>query len=142
MDLAELIIFSKNYLSCFDYDHYPACFQAFEADSKAFFEMLKDPETKHAATALIHELERRRAALPRREQRRGEEEEKQVLALFLAPAAARHSEPARSFAEALMREWNARYPRNTFRLGNYETILKGFDANLLGLPLRKSKAKR
>ena len=139
MDLAELIISSKAYLSCFDYDHYPACFQTFEAESKAFFETLKDSEIRQAAVALIRELERRRAVLSRREQKHAEADEKQVLALFLAPAAALHSELARSFAEALMLEWNARYPRNTFLLGSYETILKGFDANLLGLPLRKSK---
>lgn len=142
MDLAELIISSKRYLSCFDYDRYPSCFQAFAAECGAFFETLEDSGTAQAASALICELERRRAALSRREQKRAAEEEKRVMALFLAPAAARHSECARSFAEALMREWNARYPRNTFMLGDYETILKGFDANLLGLPLRKTGAKR
>lgn len=141
MDLAELIVSSEAYLSCFDYDHYPACFQAFEAESSAFFEGLTESGTEQAAAALLRELERRRALLSRREQRRAETDEKQVLALFLAPAAARHSELARSFAETLRLAWNARYPRNTFLLGSYETILKGFDANLLGLPLRKSKAR-
>ena len=140
MDLAELIISSKAYLSCCDYDHYPSCFQSFEAESKGFFETLKESEIKQTAAALILELERRRSLLPRREQKRAAMDEKLVLALFLAPAAALHGDLARSFAESLMREWNARYPRNTFLLGSYETILKGFDAKFLGLPLRKSKA--
>ena len=142
MDLAELILSSREYLSCFDYDHYPSCFQRFEADCAPFFETLEAAGAEQAAAALIEELERRRSALPRRDQKRSAEEEKRVLALFLSPAASRRGGPAASFADALVRNWSARYPRNAFMRGDYETILKGFDSNLLGLPLRKSKAKR
>jgi hypothetical protein len=35
--------------------------------------------------------------------------------------------------------WCSEYPRNVYLAGTYEQIMKGFDANLLGLPLRKSK---
>ena len=95
-----------------------------------------DPEA--AAAQLIDTLERRRAELSRRAQKTAAEEEKRVLALFLAPAAERMGSVAADFVQVLCRQWNTRYPRNTFLAGNYETIMKGFDANLLGLPLRKS----
>ena len=126
MNFAELISASRTYLSCFDYDHYPACFQAFENDAAPLFDA----------------LEGGRAELPRKVQKTAAEEEKQVFALFLAPAALRRGGAAQTFSEALCRQWNTRYPRNTFLAGNYETILKGFDSNLLGLPLRKSKFRR
>ncbi|MBR6207457.1 MAG: hypothetical protein IKQ69_00470 [Oscillospiraceae bacterium] len=141
MDLAERIIVSREYLSCFDYDHYPSCFQAFEAGCVPFFETLEAAGPEQAAVGLMEALERRRAALPGREQKLAAEEEKRVLALFLSPAAARWGGLAVSFAEELNRKWNARYPRNTYLVSTYEAIMKGFDSNLLGLPLRKSKRK-
>lgn len=142
MDLAELISTSRSYLACFDYDHYPACFQAFEEDCAPLLDALEGTDPGSAAAQLIDTLERRRAALPRRVQKTAAEEEKRVLALFLAPAAERLGEAAADFVQVLCRQWNVRYPRNTFMAGNYETIMKGFDANLLGLPLRKSKQRR
>ena len=141
MDLTERIVLSREYLSCFDYDHYPSCFQAFEAECGPFFETLEAAGPKQAAAGLLEELERRRSALPGREQKRAAEEEKRVLALFLSPAAARWGGLAVTFAEELNRKWNACYPRNTYLVSTYEAIMKGFDSNLLGLPLRKSKRK-
>ncbi len=141
MDLAERIVLSREYLSCFDYDHYPSCFQTFEAECAPFFEVLDTAGLEQAAAILIETLERRRAALPHREQKLAAAEEKRVLALFLSPAAVRWGGLAASFAEELNRKWTARYPRNTYLVGTYEAIMKGFDSNLLGLPLRKSKSK-
>ena len=139
MDLAELITSSRAALSRFDYDHYTSFFQAFEGECVPFFETLKSVGTEQAAGRLMDELEERRSCLSSRERKRAEEEEKQVLALFLSPCAVRRGGLAAAFAEAMNREWNERYPRNTYRIGSYEKILKGFDANLLGMPLRKSK---
>ena len=141
MDLAELIMFSRKYLACFDYDHYPVCFKTFEEQCAHFFETLEAAGQSRAVAELIDTLERHRSDLPRREQRLAAQKEKQVLALFLAPAAVRRGGPAVSFAEELNREWNARYSRNYFLISSYEAIMKGFDANLLGLPLRKSKVR-
>lgn len=138
MDLAELISASRSYLACFDYDHYPACFQSFEADCAPLLAALEGSDPEAVAAQLIDTLERRRAELPHRAQKTAAEEEKRVLALFLAPTAERLGGGAADFVQVLCRQWNARYPRNTFLAGNYETIMKGFDANLLGLPLRKS----
>ena len=138
MDLAELISASRSYLACFDYDHYPACFQAFGQDCSPILAALEGSALESAAAQLIDTLERRRAELPRRVQKAAAKEEKQVLALFLAPTAERLGGTSADFVQILCRQWNARYPRNTFLAGNYETIMKGFDANLLGLPLRKS----
>lgn len=139
MTFAQQISAAREYLSRFDYDNYPLCFQTFEADCAPLFDALADADPEQAAQALLRDLEERRAALPRREQKSAAEEEKRVLALFLSPAALRHGEAASAFAEALCRLWNARYPRNTFLTGSYETLMKGFDSNLLGLPLRKSR---
>ena len=90
-----------------------------------------DPEEE----ALVAEVRRQYRA----EKKAAEQEDKLVLAYFLAPAARRCGGPALHFAAILSRKWNARYPRNPFYPGDFDVILKGFDANLLGLPLRKSK---
>ncbi|MBR1456668.1 MAG: hypothetical protein IJ594_05865 [Oscillospiraceae bacterium] len=139
MSFADLIASSRGYLSRFDYDNYPPCFSAFEADGASLFAALEGADPEQAAAVLIDELERRRGELPRRAQKQQAEEEKRVLALFLSPAALRYGGAAADFAGALSRQWNARYPRNTFLPGDYDVIMKGFDSNLLGLPLRKSK---
>ena len=124
MDLAELIVSFREHLSRFDYDHYPSCFQAFEAECAPFIMQLEVVNPEQAAVELIDALERRRAVLPFRQQKHAAEEEKQVLALFLSPAAAHLGGFAVSFAEKLNAEWNARYPRNTYLIGSYEKILK------------------
>ena len=139
MDIAARILAARADLAQFDYDHYPACFAAFEADCRPFFAALDPAGAEDAAAALLRELEQRCAALSRREQKASLEQEKQVLALFLSPAAARHGEAAAAFARALREQWLALHPREPYQLGDYEAILRGFDANLLGLPLRKSK---
>lgn len=139
MELCDLILETLPALASFSYSGYPPTFAAFEREVTPFFDSLREHEAESRAAALITELEKTRSSLGRREAKERAGKEKQVLALFLAPAAQRYGEAAQSFAEALSRLWNARYPRNRFYPGSFETILKGFDANLLGLPLRKSK---
>ena len=65
--------------------------------------------------------------------------DKTALALFFAPAAARHSETAKAFAGLLQERWNGRFPRARFLAGDYEKIMLGFDKDFLGIKLRKSK---
>ena len=139
MDLADLISRTRGELSVFDYDHYPDSFARFERAAADFFGDLGEDDCDAAAEALIAGLEDGWSRLSRKERKTAEQEDKQVLAYFLAPAARRCGGPAVSFAEILSRKWNARYPRNPFYPGDFDVILKGFDANLLGLPLRKSK---
>ena len=139
MDLAELIISSKNYLSCFDYDHYPPCFEEFEASAAELFNGLSEATLDQEVEALLQELEQRRSALSRREQKKALFADRQVLSLFFTPAARRRGGSAAEFAERLCLRWKQRYPREQYYPGDFETILNGFDANLLGLPLRKSK---
>ena len=142
MDLSELIIASRAYLEQFDYDHYPACFAAFEAQCAPFFASLEERDVQAAAAELLTRLEERCAALPRRARSSALDRDRQVLALFLAPAAARSTARAAAFADTLREQWNTKYPRTQYLGGSFEQILKGFDANLLGLPLRKSKRNR
>ena len=63
---------------------------------------------------------------------------KQVLALFLSPFCLKKGGEFEFFARELNEVWNKTYPKNVYYLTDFDSILKGFDANLLGLPLRKS----
>jgi len=142
MDLSELITSAHAYLGQFDYDHYPVCFQAFEEQCAPFFTSLGEHDVHEAAAGLLERLDKKYESLPRRERKETLFRDRQVLALFLSPAAARSSESARAFADALREQWNRKYPRTQYLGGSFEQILKGFDANLLGLPLRKSAKRR
>lgn len=139
MTFFELIENARAYLAVFDYDNYPVCFQRFEGDAKPLFDGLGEENSRSLAAALVEELAQRQAALSWGAKRRLADEHKRVLSLFLTPAAQRHSKGALAFAEQVRTLWGERYPRNGYLLGTYEQIMKGFDANLLGLPLRKSK---
>jgi|GEM_PF-2204652 len=139
MTFWELIESGRPYLNQFDFDRYPACFARFEADAGPLFAALTGADLGPRAEELVQALARQRAGLPRRAQRELAFAQKQVLGLFLAPAALRHSPAAQAFSERLQALWCAEQPRNVYLLSTYEQIMKGFDANLLGLPLRKSK---
>lgn len=142
MDFVTMIASAQAYLDQFDYDHYPDCFAAFEEDCAKWFAEHGALAAESETERILEQFEARWAQLPRRERREAAYRDKQVLALFYSPAAARISEEAGAFSETLREKWNARFPRNTFLPGRFEEILKGFDANLLGLPLRKSKKNR
>lgn len=129
MDLITLITDSIPYLSEFDYDHYPDNFDTFKNElSKIEFTGEDD---------LLDKLEKRRDGLSLWKKKSAFEEHKKVLALFLCPALKKIDRE--DLAMSINNEWNERYPKNIFRPGDFETLLKGFDSNLLGLPLRKSK---
>ncbi len=139
MTLAELVAAARPYLDQFDYDHYPENFRRFEAAAGPLFDALGEEPDAALAAGLIGDLSAAWAALPRRDRKDAAFRDKQVLSLFLSPAARRHSEGAAAFCEILRNLWCAQFPQNAYLSGDYEQILKGFDANLLGLPLRKSK---
>ena len=139
MGFANLIVSSRSYLDRFNYDEYPVCFAEFAAMAEPLFAALSESDPEHSADILIRELERRCCSLPKREKKKAAEQDKQVLALFLTPAAIRSGNTAAAFAQLLCDKWNGAYPRNRYYPGDYDTIMKGFDANLLGLPLRKSR---
>jgi hypothetical protein len=98
-----------------------------------------EDDLTRAAEALLRELDGARAALPRRERRAALDADRQVLALFLSPAALRRGESAAAFAGELCRLWRQEQPRAPYYCGEYEAIMKGFEANLMGLPLRKTR---
>ena len=132
--LADLIVSSRPYTGLFDYDHYPACFEEFE---KKAVPLLTD--TAADPGVLLETLETQRNALPGKEKKNAFLQDKLVLALFLSPVCVKIGGAVQEFAVSLRNEWIRRYPREAYLLGDYETIMKGFDANLLGLPLRKSR---
>lgn len=139
MELYELIISFLPQTRHFNYTEYPPAFSSFEEQAAKCFDLLTEENGEAAAAELIEKLESKRASLRRREAKQRSEQEKQVLALFLAPCAVKYGGTAEAFARRLSGMWNERYPGNRFFPGDYETIMKGFDANLLGLPLRKKK---
>ena len=142
MTFAEWIAAAQPCLERFDYDNYPPCFEAFERELEPQLAPFAGQDPEQAVPAILAQFESRWASLPRRAQREEQQKDKRVLALFFTPAARRRGGEAAALAEALCRQWNARYPRNIYTAGDFDTIMKGFDANLLGLPLRKSKQRR
>lgn len=139
MLLTDLIVSSRPYLAYFDYDNYPRCFNAFSVAFLSLLPSIEETGLERSAQLLLDELADQSTLLSRREQKETAYKDKQVLALFLSPAAVQIGGTAVFFSEELNRLWNLRYPRNQYYIGDYETIMKGFDTNLLGLPLRKSK---
>ena len=134
MSLTELILSARAYLSSFDYDHYPDSLSEFETACAPYLAgPSEDPEQ------LVANLARAWEELPKKESKTAAFEIKQVLALFLSPAACRIGGAAREYAGSVCEVWNKKFPRNTYLMGEYDKIMKGFDHNLLGLPLRKSR---
>ena len=142
MNFTELIASSHEYLSRFEYDFYPDCFREFQEKAAPFFDSLSEDNKEAFADTCLRDLEERCAGLSRRAAKDTAFRDKQVLALFFSPAAEKHSEKAFHFSALLRERWNRSHPGNTYLPGNYDAILKGFEANLLGLPLRKSRFNR
>jgi len=142
MELAKIIIRSRDYLDKFTYDDYPVCFEEFSRKASFFLDDLQKSSINAAADELIGCLERERTLLKRRDASKALFLDKQVIALFLSPCCKKAGGKADTFAAVLLEKWNAKYPKNKYYLGTYEDIMKGFDANLLGLPLRKSSKNR
>ena len=139
MDFIQLLDSAHPYLNCFDYDHYPLCFAEFENNADSFFQNLDAPSLSEYADKLVSLAAARWENLPKKERREAAKGDKSVLALFFTPAAARHSEDAKKLSEALQKCWNQRFPRNRYMIGEYETIIKGFDTDFFGITLRKSQ---
>ena len=134
MDFLDLINHYREELPRFNAHDYPLSFARFEENAAPLFDKLQNPEEE--ARLLLDALTHRCAELPRRAQKERLHQVKMVLVLYLVPAALRRGGNAAAFAQELNRVWNARFPRNSFRLGSYEDIMRGFDATFLGIPLK------
>jgi len=139
MDFFELLDSAQPYLLCFDYDHYPGCFAQFQAGADGFFASLDPGRLDAAAEEILRRAEERWRAAGFWHRSELMRKDRTVLALFLSPAAARHSDTARAFADVLEERWNARFPKNRFHAGDYDKIMLGFDKDFMGIKLRKSK---
>ena len=133
---AELITSSGDYLRRFNGSEYPVCFQEFEARCEPLFSALEPGALARVAEELVAALTAQLDVLPKRERKLAAERDQRLFALFLSPAAARHSETAMAFAEELQKQWNRNHPKNSFLCGDYEKIMEGFDASFLGIPLK------
>ena len=137
MDICALILSYLPQLTHFNSREYPPAFEDFACKASEFFDSLVPDEMETRVSDVIEGLETRRKALSPRKARNQAEEEKMALTLFLAPAALQRGGPAQQFAGELSRQWNARYPRNSFYPGEYAEIMEGFQPRIFGIPLRK-----
>lgn len=137
MNFAEWIAAAQPYLRPFDRDHYREHFKTFEQNMDAWAELWARSEHYEAAREVLAQFEARWSRLGWRERSKAAFKDKQVLALFFSPAAARREDGAEAFAQELCREWNRRYPRNTYLVGSHDSIMKGFDDNLLSMLFRR-----
>lgn len=142
MDITELILASQRYLDEFDYDHYPGNFDSFLSQISGVISELNEDSYGSYITELIGNLERRILALPRLKQNKARNRIKKVLALFFVPSCIKIGVNGEKFADELIIQWNKKNPREQFIRGEYETILKGFDSNILGIHLRKPSGGR
>ncbi len=142
MELLEIIIASHPYLSRFSYDEYPDCLLEFEQKTADFFQSVTENNVDEKIRNIISSFASRYDELPKRERKKAINDDRQILALFLTPGILRRNPPLTEFAEKLCAEWNSRFPKEKYLVGSFETIMKGFDSNMLGLPLRKSKKRK
>ena len=133
---AERIAASGGYLLKFNGNEYPACFREFEEMCAPYFSALEPGGPAGAAEDLVAALAAQLEALPKRERKAAAERLQRLLALYVTPAAARHSELAGAFAVELQERWNRSFPKNRFLCGDYEKIMEGFNATFLGIPLK------
>ena len=137
--LYDLILSSHPYLDAFDVRHYPENFAAFSQAAGPLLTAMAPEDAELQAQTLLEALARRYDGLSRREQKTARFRDKEVLTLFLTPAALALGGTAEAFAGVLNRLWIARYPREPYGMGTYETILRGFDPTLFGVPLQFGK---
>lgn len=142
MKLSDLIISSAAYIGEFDYDHYPSNFEKFKTELSTLLSETDSEDFGSLVSAAINEIDEHIASLPFRAKNSSRHDIKQVMALFAVPSGAVLGDKGIKFGDELMNQWNSRYKKFSFIRGDFDTIMKGFDANLLGLPLRKSKFNR
>ncbi len=140
MDWIMFMEQAQDALEHFNAAEYAAAFQRLEEESAALFDALEAPGAE--AQTLLDTLEVRRQALGRREQKIALDREKLALALYLSPAAERRGGNAVLFSEQLNRLWNERHPKNSYKPGNFEAIMSGFQASFLGIPLNNFVRRR
>ena len=140
MDWIMFMEQAQEALERFNAAEYAVVFQQLEKESVPLFDALDEPDTE--AQTLLDTLDARRQALGRREQKRALDREKLALALFLSPAAERRGGNAIQFSQQLNRLWNERHPKNSYKPGNFEAIMSGFQASFLGIPLNNFVRRR
>ena len=138
MKLTDIIINAMPYLSEFNYDCYTNNYKKFSEDLVPVLSTALLSEVHTAVQDLIDGFDLYCSSLSKKEIKDMSFKFKQVLDLFLSPFCLKKGGEFEFFARELNKVWNKKYPKNVYYLTDFDSILKGFDANLLGLPLRKS----
>lgn len=146
MEAYELIEAYRPYLRHFNRKEYPDYFARYRSAAEPFFDALEPEAAEMAASALLDKLEGDWAARRWGTREMAREDDKQLVALFLLPAALAHgSQAAAVFAEALVRQWNERWPKSGLLAGSFEEIQAGFPRGFhiggitFSLPTRREK---
>ena len=128
MHATDLIADYRLYTRHFNRTEYPAFFRRYQEAASPFFESLQLLDIPAEVTALLDELETAWASHRWKFLREtAREEDKQLLLLYLAPAAMeQETETAAAFAGELARQWNERFPESLFRVGRFAELQAGF----------------
>lgn len=128
MHATDLVGEYRPYLDHFNRREYPVFFERYQTAARPFFDALSPEDVEAEADALLDRLAEGWSAKRRPLQRElAKTDDKQLLTLFLLPAALAHgSEGASAFAEALTRRWKERWPKSVLLAGTFEEIQEGF----------------
>lgn len=135
--LAECVRGYRGYHKRVTKTEYVPAFESYEAGCRETLRLLdggvagldetaRSAQLQKAAARLMDDLEQdwtKRGRLDRTAQ----ENDKYVIALFLVPMTLKQKLPSgREFVDKLQSGWMARYPKSPFYVGDYETLVSGF----------------
>ena len=117
----------------FNKEEYPVLFLRIRPLIENYLDYLPDyTDLAEEATKIIDEVERNMNTFRWRFQKTTAfENDKIVLLLFVVPACMEIDTPkAFALANNIADEWNRRFPDSTFKIGNYNDIMDGFEWKL------------
>lgn len=128
MSAVDLVVEYRIFMQHFNRTEYPAYFRRYRGLVAPYFARLERESISGEVTALLDGLERMWAGHWWKFRREAaQEDDKQLLLLFLAPAAMDlGTEVSVAFAETLAAQWNERYPHSPFKVGTFAAIQDGF----------------
>lgn len=145
--LAGCVTNFRGYQSRITADAYVGAFEEYEAGCADVIRALsgavtaaasKTPLLEAACERFLDDLKASQESLPEWKSRRNRikifGDDKLVTAVFFVPMVRKLKLPvSEEFCEILQKKWVQRYPKSPFYLGDYETIVEGFQRKLLGL---------
>lgn len=136
MTLYQLIADYRDYMNHFTRPEYPRYFDSYLEICRPVFAAVTDPQA--AAAEFFAALQSDwTASRSRRKNKLLRQSDKLLLCCFLNPAACKLEEPARQVMEAFQLLWDKSYPDESYRIGTYDEIMKGFEPRILGFKIHQ-----